>query len=91
MIPKLESATHIAGHTIHVRFADGIEADIDLQSETWGEVFESLRDVDAFRRFQLDEELNTITWPSGADFAPEFLYEKALQYVDAADRPSASR
>jgi hypothetical protein len=78
MIPKLESAIYVEGHTIRVRFADGIEANIDLQTEIWGEVFEPLEDPDVFRRFELDKELNTITWSTGADFAPEFLYEKAV-------------
>ena len=81
MIPKLESAEYIEGHTIHVKFADGTEADLDLKDEIWGEVFEPLKDPEAFGRFKLDEELNTLTWPSGADFAPEFLYEKAAQQV----------
>lgn len=89
MIPQLESAEYVEGHTIHVRFADGIEADIDLKSEVWGEVFAPLEDPEVFRRFQLDKELNTVTWPSGADLAPEFLYEKAAQQAGATDRPSA--
>ncbi len=91
MIPKLESAKHVEGHTIHVRFTDGTEADIDLKAEIWGEVFEPLKNVDVFRQFKLDEELNTVTWPSGADLAPEFLYEKAAHQAAAADRPSSER
>lgn len=90
-IPKLESADYVRGHTIHVRFADGTEADIDLRGELWGEVFEPLRDTEVFRSFRLDTELNTVTWPSGADLAPEFLYEKAVQQADAADGASGRR
>lgn len=91
MIPKLESAEFVKGYTIHVKFADGTEADIDLESEIWGGVFEPLKDPDSFRRFELDEELNTVTWRSAADLAPEFLYEKAAQQADAADRPPTGR
>ncbi|MEW6747065.1 MAG: DUF2442 domain-containing protein [Planctomycetota bacterium] len=92
MIPKLESAEFVAGYTIRLKFADGTEGDVDLKDELWGEVFEPLKDSEAFRRFQLDHELNTVRWPSGADLAPEFLYERAAaQQADPAAGPSAGR
>ncbi len=92
MIPQLESAEYVAGHAIRLRFADGTEGIVDLKDELWGEVFEPLKDPGTFRNFRLDPELNTVTWPTGADLAPEFLYEKAAaQQAEAADRPSAAR
>ncbi len=91
MIPKLKSAEYVKDHTIRFRFADGTAGDIDLGAELWGEVFEGLRDPNVFRSFRLDDELNTVTWPSGADFAPEFLYEKAAQQAAAADARRAAR
>lgn len=92
MIPKIESAEYVTGHAIRLRFADGTEGIVDLKDELWGEVFEPLKDPATFRNFRLDPELNTVTWPSGADLAPEFLYEKAAaQQADAADRPPAGR
>ena len=45
--------------------------------QLWGEVFEPLKDTDVFRCFRVDTELDTIVWPTGADLAPEFLYERA--------------
>jgi len=86
MTPKLESATYVSGHTIHVRFADGVEGDIDLADELWGEVFEPLKDITEFCRFELDRELNTISWNTGADFAPEFLYDRAMQRMASGAR-----
>jgi len=62
-----------------VRFADGTEGDVDLEAELWGEVFEPLKNLANFRDFRLDVELNTVTWPSGADLAPEFLYAQATR------------
>jgi hypothetical protein len=91
MIPRLDSAQYVSGYRIHVRFADGTEADVDLESELWGEVFEPLKDLSLFRGFKLDEELNTIIWPSGADLAPEFLYEEASKRSQASGRPPGHR
>jgi hypothetical protein len=91
MIPKLESAEYVRGHTIHVRFSDGAEGDVDLSAELWGEVFEPLKDPAVFRQLQLNKELNTVTWPSGADLAPEFLYEKVAKNRRAADGATRRR
>lgn len=77
MIPQLESARYLRDYTIRVRFTDGTTGDVDLAEELWGEVFEPLRDPQVFRAFRLDTELNTLVWPTGADLAPEFLYERA--------------
>ncbi len=40
----------------------------------WGEMFEPLRDPEYFQRFEVHADLNTLTWPNGADLAPEYLY-----------------
>jgi len=77
MIPRLVRVDYRGGYTLRVAFADGIEGDVDLGNELWGEVFEPLKDLAAFRAFRLDVELNTVRWPTGADLAPEFLYERA--------------
>jgi hypothetical protein len=75
MVPKLKEAKYISAYTIWLRFEDGLEGEVDLESELWGEVFEPIKDQEEFKAFQLNSELNTIAWPSGADFAPEFLYQ----------------
>ncbi len=76
MIPRVLEAEYIRDYVIHIRFADGVEGDVDLRDELEGEVFEPLRDPACFKDFRVHPELHTITWPNGADFAPEFLYEK---------------
>ena len=32
-------------------------------------------DVAFFRQFRVDPECETLVWPNGADFAPEFLHD----------------
>ena len=85
MVPRLRTAEYIDRYTIRFGFEDGCVGDVDLEAELWGEVFEPLKDVDVFRSFRLDEELNTVVWSTGADLAPEFLYEKASEAATAAD------
>jgi hypothetical protein len=41
-----------------------------------GEMFEPLKDLEVFKSFRVDPEIETIVWANGADLAPEFLYEK---------------
>lgn len=79
MPPRLTAARYVDAYRIELTFADGRRGVVDLAGELAGEVFEPLRDVARFRAFRLDPELGTITWPNGADLAPEFLYERATE------------
>lgn len=76
MIFRLAAAEYVAGHTVRLRFDDGLEGEVDLSDELHGPVFEPLRDIRFFRQVQLHPELRTLVWPNGADFAPEFLRKK---------------
>ena len=74
MIPVIE-VRHLSGYALWLRFADGTEGEIDLSGELWGPIFEPLRDPEFFKQVRVNPELRTITWPNGADLAPEFLYQ----------------
>jgi hypothetical protein len=67
-------AKYVRDHVVWLRFRDGVEGETDLCDELSGEVFEPLHDADFFRRFRI--EGHSMTWPNGADFAPEFLHER---------------
>ena len=69
-------ARYVTGHTVWLRFEDGTQGEIDLAADLWGPVFEPLRDPDYFKQVRLNPDIGTIVWPNGADFSPEFLYEK---------------
>ena len=75
MLPKLREAKYRRDYCIWLKFADGVEGEVNLEPELWGEVFQPLRDKARFAEFHLDAELGTIVWPNGADLAPEFLYQ----------------
>ena len=73
MNSKIVDAKYAGAYLIRVRFADGVEGEIDLANELEGEVFEPLRDQQLFKQFRLDPDTLTIVWPNGADLAPEFI------------------
>ena len=62
-------------YVLWLRFSDGAEGLVDLAAELEGTVFKPLRDPHLFAEVRIDEEIGTIAWPNGADFAPEFLRE----------------
>ena len=76
---RLIEARVVSGHVVWLRFSDGIEGRVDLGEELHGRVFEPLRDPEEFARLSLDPELGTITWPNGADLAPESICAAARQ------------
>ena len=76
MIPRVVDAKYVKDYILYLRFPDGSEGEADLEQELEGEIFEPLKDISYFKNFTVDQELHTLVWPNGADFAPEFLYEK---------------
>jgi hypothetical protein len=69
------AAEHVSGYVIRLKFRDGTIGEIDLSAELTGPIFEPLRDLEVFKRFSVHPEFHTLTWPNGADFAPEYLHE----------------
>ena len=80
---RIESARHVRAFVVHLRFEDGAEGDVDLESELHGPVFDPLRDPEVFVRLRVHPTLRTLVWPNGADFAPEFLRRRLRRPVDA--------
>ncbi len=72
MLVHVVEARYRGYQRVWLKFNDGLEGEVDLASELRGEVFEPLRDTAYFAAFRVEQ---TLTWPNGADFAPEFLHE----------------
>jgi len=74
-LPTVIEAEYGGEYRIKLTFNDGVEETIDFAQWLDGPVFEPLKDVSYFQRFFL--EGGTVTWPNGADIAPETLHELA--------------
>jgi hypothetical protein len=85
---QLVEARYVDSYRVYMKFEDGTEGVVDLGCILSGRgVFEALDDVRVFRAMRFDPEANTIVWPTGADLAPEFLYEKTLAASRKAKPP----
>lgn len=72
-LPAVVKAEYERAFLIHLTFSDGTEGTVDFEEWLEGPIFEPLRDQDFFRRFFI--EAGALSWPNGADIAPETLYE----------------
>ena len=66
-------------HRLRLTFDDGTVGEIDFAGREWRGIFEPLRDPEYFARVTVDADVGTVTWPNGADMAPEPLYAQARQ------------
>ncbi len=75
MIVHVIKAKYLDHYRLWLAFDNGVSGEIDLESELWGAIFEPLKDKKLFAKVSINPEIGTITWPNGADLAPEFLLE----------------
>ena len=68
---EVTKAKYAGDYKIHLWFNNDIDKVVDLRDKLAGAAFEPLRDVSYFKNFRI--AYNTIEWPNGADFAPEYL------------------
>ncbi len=76
---KLTDATYLSDYRLHVRYAHGLEADVDLQDLLDHPFYAPLRDKKLFAHVKVDEECRILIWPNDIDMAPEILYERAVK------------
>ena len=79
MVIEVVEAAYRDGHRVWLKFNDGLEGEVDLSPELWGEVFEPLRDPALFAQASIDPEWGTVVWSTGADLSPEFLHDPTVE------------
>jgi hypothetical protein len=76
LTPHLTTVTVRAHGVLGLVLADGLTGEVEVLSRMNGPVFEHARTNEGFAAAELDPESGTVTWPDGADLAPDTLYER---------------
>ena len=79
MFLKVTEARYLDAYRIEVAFNNGKKGIADLADALKGPVFEPLKNTQAFARFKVDAELETIVWENGTDLAPKFIYYQTFK------------
>src|SRR4051794_20636231 len=65
----------VASYTLCIHFDDHTIQTINFFPFLVGEVFGPLRDPELFNQVRIDPEVQTLVWPTGADFDPATLHD----------------
>ena len=74
-MPRVIDAQYLNDYLVHIVFSNGKEGTIDLKPFVGEGVFEPLINLTYLKKLFVDGW--TLSWPNGADIAPETLYELA--------------
>jgi len=74
-MPRVIDAQYLNDYLVHIVFSNGKEGTIDFKPFIGEGVFEPLINQTYFKKLFVDGW--TVSWPNGADIAPETLYELA--------------
>jgi len=88
MYYNVRETRYLRDFIVWLKFEDGTEGEIDLSSELCGPIFEPLKESDYFGKVSV-AEYGTISWPNGADIAPEFLYERIRPAINESVRAAS--
>jgi len=85
MIIHITKVKVVGSHSLVLTFDNGVQKRVNLRQELYGPIFEPLRDPSYFAKAYVDTDSRTVTWPNGADFAPDFLYQ-----LESEETPATS-
>lgn len=77
--PRLLSVVPLGAFRVRLRFADGVEGEVDLSSIVLADgVFSRLRDEREFAKVHLAPAFGALAWTPELDLAPEPLYDEIV-------------
>ena len=75
LTPDLTSVRAARCGVLELTFEDGVAGTVDIADRLRGPAFAHASTSRGFFDVALDPETHAPTWPGGADFAPDVLYE----------------
>jgi len=76
LTPDIAEAHAVRHGVLALRFADGLHGEVTVLERMRGPIFDQARTPAGFAKVRVDDETGTVTWPGGADLAPDTLYER---------------
>ena len=73
---EITSVQALPEYRLAVRFADGVEGEVDVSDLVGYGVFAAWQDPSVFGQVFIDRESGTVAWPGGIDLAPDQLYRE---------------
>ncbi|MBC7950220.1 MAG: DUF2442 domain-containing protein [Rhodospirillaceae bacterium] len=74
---NIVAVTALEGTSLHIRFQDGIEGNINVADLVpFRGVFEPLSNHATFAQVRVNPDVGTVCWPNGADLDPYVLYSR---------------
>jgi hypothetical protein len=80
----ITDAVYAGDYKLSLLFNDLESRIVDLEPYLDGPIFEPLKELSYFRSFELNRDIDTVVWPNGADFSPDFLYSIGVPVGKAA-------
>lgn len=81
LTPDMTAATVVRHGVLHLTFSDGLNGEVEVLGRMRGPVFQTARTAEGFAQVVVDRETGTVTWPGGADLAPDTLYQRVRTSV----------
>lgn len=76
-LPDVIAVSVVHDRVVHLTFDDGVAGEVNLAPTLRGPIFEEIRhDDEKFGEVRIED--GSISWPNGADLAPEVLHESVL-------------
>jgi len=72
---KITQVKVLDDYRLEISFNDGVHGVVSLSDRLFGPVFEPLKNPAFFAQARVDE-FGAVTWPNGADLAPDTLHER---------------